>query len=167
MDQTRERRLRELSSAHVGAVGDYVRRLLAPLDSAALDDVIEETLLVVWRRLDEVPVGSERAWIIGVARHILQNTKRSWFRRHAAESRVQAPLLLASAEDQMVATLSLREALAQLTDEDRDVLLMKVWDGLSNEEIAVTISLSVGAVAVKLSRAQAKLRELLAEVEVR
>ena len=46
-----------------------VRRVADPADAA---DVVAETYLVAWRRLDDVPAGADaRPWLFGVARRVL------------------------------------------------------------------------------------------------
>ena len=48
-----------------------VRRVADPADAA---DVVAETYLVAWRRLDDVPAGAcARPWLFGVARRVLAN----------------------------------------------------------------------------------------------
>lgn len=39
------------------------------VDSATADEVVAETFLTAWRRREEVPDGSERLWLFGVARN--------------------------------------------------------------------------------------------------
>jgi RNA polymerase sigma-70 factor, ECF subfamily len=57
-----------------------VRRTPDPQDAA---DVVAETFLVAWRRLDAVPSGEQaRPWLYGVARHTLANRQRSELRRN-------------------------------------------------------------------------------------
>ena len=56
-----------------GAVVEPLRRFLVRrTDAATADDVLAETLLVCWRRLDEVP-DPALPWTYGVARHCLAN----------------------------------------------------------------------------------------------
>ena len=86
MGPSHDDRFARLVREHSGEVANYLRRRLYPLSGADLDDLVEETMVVVWRRLDDVPDNAERPWIIGVARNILRNARRSQNRRHAFES---------------------------------------------------------------------------------
>src|SRR6478672_7119633 len=72
---TREARFEELFARTRSALMGYaVRRVGDPADAA---DVVAETYLVAWRRLDEVPPGEEtRLWLFGVARRVLANHQR-------------------------------------------------------------------------------------------
>src|SRR5580765_4438253 len=60
------------------------------------DDGLAETFLVVWRRLDEVP-DEPRAWLLGVARRVLANQRRSVRRQGALVERIsmERPLPIA------------------------------------------------------------------------
>ncbi len=86
-----EDRFAQLVYAHSSAVGDYLRRRLYPLSHADLDDLVEETMIVVWRRLDAVPADAELPWMLGVARNVLRNARRSKNRRSAFEASLSPP----------------------------------------------------------------------------
>lgn len=154
-------RFAQLAREHTTAVGNYLRRRLYPLAPSDLDDLVEETLLVVWRRLDDVPADAERAWILGVARNVLRNARRAKNRRQALQSRLAPPRDDRSAEEYVVADLSVREALAALGDDDREILLLNAWDGLDAAALATYFHVSPNAAAVRLSRAQHRFRERL------
>jgi RNA polymerase sigma-70 factor (ECF subfamily) len=148
------------------AVGNYLRRRLHPLTLADLDDLVEETLLVVWRRLDDVPQEAELPWMIGVARNVLRNARRSQYRRSNFEATLPEPADDPSAEDYVIADTSVREALTALTDDDREVLMLNAWDGLDTHALGVALSITTNAAAVRLTRAQARFRERFAAAQV-
>ena len=58
-------------------------------------------------------------------------------------------------------SIELAEALSQLKDEDRDIVLLNIVGGLSSNEIASLTGLTAGSVRSKLSRSLAKMREFL------
>ncbi len=58
-------------------------------------------------------------------------------------------------------SMELTEALSQLRDEERDVVLLSIIGGLSSNEIASLTGLAPGSVRSKLSRSLAKMREFL------
>lgn len=166
MGSPEEDRFARLVREHSSAVGNYLRRRLYPLAPADLDDLVEETMLVVWRRLDHVPPDAELPWMLGVARNVLRNARRSKNRRSHYEATLRAPSTDPSAEEHVVADLSLREALAALSDDDREIVLLNAWDGLDTHALAAFFTISTNAAAVRLSRAQARFRELLRTAEV-
>ena len=73
-DPRAERFERLYATYHPQVFGYVLRRCGRPEDAA---DVIAETFLVVWRRLDDLPVDDEiRPWLYGVARRVLSNQRR-------------------------------------------------------------------------------------------
>jgi RNA polymerase sigma-70 factor (ECF subfamily) len=136
------------------------------LTLADLDDLVEETLFVVWRRLDDVPTEAELPWMIGVARNVLRNARRSQYRRTNFESTLPEPANAASAEDFVIADAGVRDALVALNDDDREVLMLNAWDGLDTHELGVALSITTNAAAVRLTRAQARFRERFAATQV-
>ena len=166
MGQSRERQFRALADEVTPAVGAYLRRRLYPLPPSDLDDLVEEVLLVAWRRLDDVPADARIPWMIGVARNVLRNAVRKHRRVEALESRLRPAEPDAAAEDYVVADEGIREALASLSDDDREALLLHFWDGRSAAEIAVVFGITTNAAAVRLSRAQSRFRELLAQDQI-
>jgi RNA polymerase sigma-70 factor, ECF subfamily len=161
-----EDRFARLVREHTPAVGNYLRRRLYPLSTSDLDDLVEETMIVVWRRLDSVPEDAELPWMLGVARNVLRNARRSKNRRNTFEASLQAPTHEASAEESVIADTSVRDALTALDDDDREILLLNAWDGLDTHALGVYFSISTNAAAVRLSRAQSRFRELLGSAEV-
>src|ERR1700734_3592339 len=90
----RRHRFEELYAAnHVPVLGYVLRRTDSPDDAA---DVIAETFLTAWRRLDDIPAGDQaRLWLYGVARRVLANHHRGERRRSALAERLRADLATA------------------------------------------------------------------------
>src|ERR1700722_10627997 len=101
-----EDRFARLVHEHSSAVGNYLRRRLYPLSLSDLDDLVEETLIVVWRRIDSVPSDAELPWMLGVARNVLRNARRSKNRRSSFEATLSPPKNEASTEDSVIADTS-------------------------------------------------------------
>lgn len=164
MGPSPEDRLRELAHAHLSDVAAYLRRRAYPLSAAEIDDLVEEVLVVVWRRLDDVPEGYELPWMIGVARNLLNNARRKISRRRRAHDRLTPGGDAASAEDEVIANEQLRLALASLSESERELLLLHYWEGLDGGALAVALEISPGAAATRLSRATARLRDAYRDV---
>jgi RNA polymerase sigma-70 factor, ECF subfamily len=162
-----EDRFARLVHEHSSAVGNYLRRRLYPLNLSDLDDLVEETMIVVWRRIDSVPTDAELPWMLGVARNVLRNARRSKNRRSAFESRLAPTPDDASAEEHVIGDESVRNALRSLPDDDREILLLNAWDGLDTHALGAYFVISTNAAAVRLSRAQHRFRELLNDAQVR
>lgn len=166
MGSPQDDRFRRLVHEHSTAIGNYLRRRLYPLTLADLDDLVEETLLVVWRRIDSVPEEAELPWMIGVARNVLRNARRSQYRRSSFESTLPRASDGPSAEDLVIADVSVRDALVSLNDDDREVLMLNAWDGLDTHALGVALSITTNAAAVRLTRAQARFRERFTAAQV-
>ena len=139
-------------------IGAYLRRRLYPLAAADLDDLVEEVLLIAWRRFDDIPSDAQIPWLIGVARNVLRNAVRKQRRISTLESHLRPASPDAAAEDYVIADQSIREALSSLSDDDREILLLHFWDGRTSLEIGVIFGITTNAAAVRLSRAQDRFR---------
>ena len=81
MDTAADPAERERFRALVREVADPVRRYLwRRTDEATADDVLAETLVVLWRRSEERP-REPIPWAIGIARKQLSNARRAAARR--------------------------------------------------------------------------------------
>ena len=157
-------RFNELFGRTHGAVLAYaVRRCTDPADAA---DVVAETFLVAWRRLDRVPADAERAWLFGVARRVLANQRRGRQRQHAMAERLRHELAVASSSSAEPAQPSpLSEAIERLPETDRELLRLLAWEDLSQEEAAVALGISAGALRVRLHRTRRRLQAMLGDRE--
>jgi RNA polymerase sigma factor (sigma-70 family) len=128
-------------------------------------DLLAETMLVAWRRLDDVPRGNEaRLWLFGVAGRALANQLRSARRRTRLGERLRNELSEHHAPDpadRLTADESVLAAIKSLSDQDREVLLLSTWEDLKPKEIARALSLGEATVRTRLHRARGRLRESL------
>jgi RNA polymerase sigma-70 factor (ECF subfamily) len=154
-------RFRRVVVENIPAITAYLRRRLHPLAQVDLDDIVEETLIVAWRRFDRCPEAAERPWLIGIARNVMRNAKRGFWRRAAFEATLSWLPEVKSPEDVVVSTSLIREALDQLAPIEREALLLKAWDGLSSREIAVVLGLTPKAAESRVSRATDHFRHSL------
>jgi RNA polymerase sigma-70 factor (ECF subfamily) len=127
-------------------------------------DVVAETFLTAWRRLAEVPSGTgARLWLYVVARHVIANLRRSERRRTRLGRRLGESLrteLATHPAPSGEAAEALR-AMAELGEEDRELLLLVSWDGLSPSEAAGVLEISSLAARSRLHRARRRLRTLI------
>ena len=155
-------RFERLFRAHHSAVVGYVRRRAA---AEAVDDLVEETFLVAWRRLDQIPA-AELPWLLGVARRVLATHRRGARRRHALALRLGQSSLSSEAAATTgpdIPDLHLRAALSRLSAKDREALTLVAWDGLSPQQASQVLGDSPAAFRVRLHRARRRLRRLLDE----
>lgn len=148
-----------LYEQHASAVKGYAMRRTDP---ARADDVVAEVFLVAWRRLDDIPE-EPRPWLFGVARRVLANERRRVSRQGVAFERLEPGLGLGEdpAEAAELADRPLREALANLSEADRDALLLTAWEGLSHRDAARALGVREATFSVRLYRARRRLARAL------
>jgi RNA polymerase sigma-70 factor (ECF subfamily) len=138
-----------------------LRRVEEPEDAA---EVVAETFLVAWRRLDEVPVDAgARLWLFGVARRVIANLHRAERRRTRLGERLAETLRTELATQPAPAgeAAEALRAIAELGDDDRELLLLVSWEELSPGEAAKVLGISSLAARSRLHRARRRLRNLL------
>lgn len=140
------------------------RFLVRRTDPATADDVLAETLLVCWRRLDDVPADAALPWAYGVARNCLANAQRGARRQERLAAKVAAvdpPADHVPGPDDGDPDGRLEEALARLTETEAELVRLWAWEQLAPAEIATVLDLTPNAVSIRLHRAREKLRGLL------
>ncbi len=155
-------RLRQLYHDHVGELVGYALRRVESAEDAA--DVVAETFLVAWRRRVELPAGKEgRLWLYGCARLALANQRRGGYRRQRLADRLRANIeaIPLDSSDNSAAAMLVRQAVAHLADDDRELLWLTSWEGLAPTEIAIAFGLPAATVRTRLRRARSRLRDEL------
>ncbi|HIZ35686.1 MAG TPA: RNA polymerase sigma factor [Candidatus Ruania gallistercoris] len=145
---------------------DHHRELLAFVrrrsSTGEAEDVVAETFVVAWRRIDVVP-DPARGWLFAVARNILRNQERSQHRQRslqlqlAEQGQTYAPDPAAS----IAGRTDLAHAWNRLTDNEREVIALTAWDELTQEEAATVLGCTKAAYAVRLYRARRRLLHLI------
>ncbi|SDZ14846.1 RNA polymerase sigma factor [Herbiconiux ginsengi] len=167
---------------HLSQVLEPLRRYLARrTDPATADDVLGETLLVLWRRAGDIPVGEADAvpWAIGIARFQLANAERAARRQRRLFARIVAvdrPEAAVDAHHERAgddggdwhgggagrpddgAVERIRSALAALRPADAEILRLAVWEELTPPQIASVLGITPNAASIRLHRARKRLR---------
>jgi RNA polymerase sigma-70 factor (ECF subfamily) len=132
------------------------------VDAAEAADLLNDTLLVVWRQARAVPDDDDQArmWMYGIARRVLATHRRSHRRRSALHERLQAELTNVSTEDPDEVR-ALREALTRLPEIDQEIIRLVHWDGFSQVEVAQLLEMPEATVRSRHQRARQRLRALL------
>ena len=129
------------------------------------EDVVSETFLVAWRRFDELP-SEPLPWLIGAARKVLANRRRSDERRVALGVRLRSlPDTSRSVDpgDTWTTEERVRAALATLPAGEREVIELVAWEELSPAEVAIVLEIARATVYVRLHRARQRLARMLEE----
>jgi RNA polymerase sigma-70 factor (ECF subfamily) len=154
--QARRARFEELAILLMEPLRRFLARRTDP-DTA--QDVLSETLLVCWRRLDEVP-DDRLPWAYGVARHCLANAERARRRQSRLAARILAldPPAAAAAEPAEPPDERLHTALGRLRPLDVEIVRLWAWEDLGPAQIAAALELTPNAVSIRLHRARGRLR---------
>lgn len=128
-------------------------------DAFAAEDLVQETLLLAWRGFHQFEAGTNvRAWLFRILINAFHGQKR--------KERASFPTL-ALTPDIPVASrshlefLEVTQALDRLGVEQRTVLLLGVVEGFTCREIAEILTVPIGTVMSRLSRAREAMREAL------
>jgi RNA polymerase sigma factor (sigma-70 family) len=148
------RRFEQVYVVHRAAILGYALRRTDSADDAA--DVIAETFLTAWRRIDDLPTGeAARPWLYGVARRVLANQRRSEHRRTALGERLRYELAAAPYDREPPRGMEgVAVAFRGLGDSDREILTLAGWEGLDPGQIAVVLGCSRNAARIRLHRAR-------------
>jgi RNA polymerase sigma factor (sigma-70 family) len=137
-----------------GRVAAYATRHVG---SQEAQEVVAETFLQAWRRWDSVP-DAALPWLIGTARKVIGNHRRSERRRLALKERMHFldEVAQAAPEAGMVSEerLEALRLLAALPDDQREALLLVAWDGLDTEAAATVLNVRPATVRTRMHRAR-------------
>lgn len=147
---------------HIEAVTRFFARRSA--DPLAVADMTAEVFVAAIRSAAdfEPGLGSERAWLYGIARNIAASERRRAARERDAVSRFAGRRLLddddiGRMEDRIDAEAGAREAratLAGLPDDERALLELVAVDGLAVKDAAAALGIKPGTARVRLHRAR-------------
>lgn len=153
----RQERFRQLYDDCYRPVLGYVRRRTETAEDA--HDVVGDTFLTAWRRLEEVPEGERaRLWLFGTARRLLANHHRGRRRRRRLAERLgleaaetgHAP----PGDDSLAHRQLIAEAFDLLGEHDQEVLILAGWEQLDAGQIAVVLGCARTTARVRLHRAR-------------
>jgi RNA polymerase sigma-70 factor, ECF subfamily len=156
---SRNERFNRIAEQHIDAVWRVARRCGVPAD--LLDDVVQEVFIIVCRRLDEISRDQERAFVVGTTVRVSANLRRTLRRR------LEDPLLESDDlpekwhETQQEAHTRRRQglellddALACMTDVQREVFVLTELEQLTAREVGQQLSIHEAAVVSRLRRAR-------------
>ncbi|GIF75287.1 RNA polymerase sigma factor [Asanoa siamensis] len=133
------------------------------------DDVVADVFLVAWRRFAAIPRAAPLPWLLAVARNVIRERFREEVRRHAVTAEMQAWLettdeIVADVADGVAERAAVLTALTRLSEEDRELLTLIAWNGLSPGQAARVLGCSTATYFVRLHRARKRLTAGIAAV---
>ena len=148
-----DERFHDLYARHAAQIGRYLAGMVGESDA---EDLAQETFIKAYRALDDLPADANaQAWLYRIA----HNTAIDRIRRRRLVSWLPlvGEIFHATTPDIAEAVVTrdrVKAALAKLTPEQRGALLLREVGGLSYEEIAAALGVSLGTVKMRLLRAR-------------
>jgi RNA polymerase sigma-70 factor (ECF subfamily) len=136
-------------------------------DRGAAEDVVQETLLRVWRHPEVVANGrgSTRGWLLTVARNIVTDRIRARAARpREVPEAPDTPPVERDHADGVATSVTVLAALEELSDDHRGVLDQIYFQGRSLGEAATALGIPAGTVK---SRSYYALRALRGQLSIR
>ena len=164
----RERRLREMVDSYVGFVARVLRNAGTP--EAEIDDEVQRTFITASRRLDDIRLGAEKAFLFRIALNLAAHARRTAARRREvpADKTPERVETLATPEqltDRKRMRMLLDRVLDQMHETLRAVFVLREFEEMNMSEIAVVLNVPRGTVASRLRRARAEFRERVRALE--
>ena len=149
---------------------DLVRYFLRRLnDSEMAADCASNTVLIVWEKRKKMPAdeSQQRAWAFGVARRVLLNHSRKSARRAHIDEAARTTLIhqIDAAETVVMNDDEGRRAvraLSHLSEKDREILQLVLWDDLRVHEAGAVLGITPSAARKRYERALTRLRHAYA-----
>lgn len=132
-----------------------------------------DVFATVWRKIDKAPPLEEMLpWLYRISYLVSSNHRKGYTRRNRLETRLRSkPESGAhSVAEQVVFRDDVRrvkDAMARLNPNDREILRLSVWEQLSNSEVAAVLGVSPEAAAQRLHRARSRLTRQFERLERR
>ncbi len=163
---------RVLVARHQSRLQRFVLRHIGNSDDA--DDIAQGAFIEAARTIENFRGQSQLStWLYGIAMNLVRNyLNRSPHRRHHFESDEQLDVMPSLAHDDVLDVVSRQQtmrklvtSMEELPSSMREVLMLVAVEEMSYEEAAAILSVPVGTVRSRLSRARASLRARLPGIE--
>lgn len=156
--------LEVLFARYASAVAGLGRKILR--EPSAIEDLVQETFWRVWNGAGSYRAGRGRfsSWLFGIAHHqAIDQLRRARSRPHALESdsdmeTVDPETDVAEAAGQSILRSVVQEAFGTLPEDQRRVLELAYFRGLSRREISETLGVPLGTIHTRARLGLLKLR---------
>ena len=146
--------VRRLYDQHGGALLAYACAFVA--DVGVAEDVVHQVFVKLLQGRNQAP-DAPLGYLYRAVRNAALNVRRNGRR----ETRLDDCALFAHRDGDREAEMALQAALLELPEEQREAVIMRVWSGMTLEEIAAASGVSLSTVASRYRYALGKLRERL------
>lgn len=171
LDRDNELRLvREAQSGQAASFGRlydaYVRRIYdfiyyKTLHRDTAEDIASEVFMKAWKNINQFAGGSFGAWLYRISR----NAVIDYYRRQRETLDIEDCWDLADSDDWWqrlddgIRLGSIRQAMAGLAAEEREIIIMRLWLDLPFKEIASQLGKQEGAIKMAFGRALVRIRK--------
>ena len=158
-----DRDLERLYDAHASGLFHYLVTFTKNEPDAR--DLLQEIFIKLTRSKDEAVLQNEKSYVYRLAHNLAVDWLRRRKSRWNSENRLQQEVLKdhhkAPDPDAVLLARHLADALLTLPDEQRSLMQLKLWEGLTFEEIAEAQGIPLNTAASRYRYALAKLKTLL------
>ncbi len=127
------------------------------------DDLVQQTLLKAWKNRQTFREGSNlKAWLFAILRNsFLTEFRRKKFETDDPDEQLQGSLVSRGRQQAHMDMLDFELALAKLSQEQREVLILIGAEGVSYDEAALICGCAIGTIKSRMNRARERLCELM------
>ncbi len=132
-------------------------------DPTEADDIAQEALAKGWQARGSFRLGTNmKAWLFMIVRNEFYSRKRrSWRSQPLNEEVAERTLVAVDDPSARLDVHDVRRAMLMLPPEQREALTLVAAAGLSYQEAAEVADVAIGTVKSRVSRARARLQELM------
>ena len=146
---------------YAGALFGVIKQIVA--DTELSNDVLQETFVNVWRRMDSYDESKGRlfTWMLNIARNAAIDKTRS---KGFQQSQRQVPLdgeLIQAGVRPGIDDYGLKKIILKLKEEHRQLIDLSYFQGYTHEQIAQALDMPLGTVKTRIRTALSQLRALL------
>ncbi|MGB1207232.1 MAG: RNA polymerase sigma factor [Chitinophagales bacterium] len=150
----------------VDLYADRVLRFIAKniRNKAEAKDVVQNAFEILWKNHAKIDFAKAKAYLFSVSHHNMIDGIRKMRRIEHSES-LPETAISSVAQEQTDLKVLLEQALAQLPENQRSIVLLRDYEGYAYKEIATILKMSETQVKVYLFRARKKLKQYLGSIQ--
>ena len=147
---------------YAGALYSIIKQIV--VDAEVSNDVLQETFVNIWRRIDQYDQSKGRlfTWMLNIARNAAIDKTRS---KGFQQSSTVLPILETDSSYAPVRPnmddFGLKKVLQKLKDEQRLLIDLSYFQGYTHEQISKALNIPLGTVKTRIRSALLQLRVLL------
>jgi RNA polymerase sigma-70 factor (ECF subfamily) len=139
-------------------------------DTAEAQDVVQEVLIKVWNKRDELDhINNIEAWCMRLTKNLAIDKLRS---KHRRTEDIETTYSLSSSESTPFEQTAVKDSvskiknmIADLPQKQKEVILLRDIEGFSYQEISDTLNMSLAQVKTNLFRARQQIKALFLKTE--